>query len=75
MTAIADDEEDDKVVETTPNVFYLWYLGFAAQIPWTIILVYLPLIEPVLGGVLFSFAVGIAMGLACNIGGKLEDLL
>jgi len=67
---MATDEQDDKAVDTTPlapSVGYLWYLGFAAQIPWTIILVYLPLIEPLLGGVLFSFAVGIAMGLACNV--------
>ena len=60
-------DEDDSKPLSTPSVLYLWYLGFAAQIPWTIILVYLPLIEPILGGVLFSFAVGIAMGLACNI--------
>jgi len=61
---------DEKITHQTPtrtSTFYLWYLGFAAQLPWTTILVYLPVLESVLGGVLFSFAVGIAMGLACNI--------
>jgi hypothetical protein len=54
-------------VPTPVSTVYLWYLGFAAQIPWTTILVYLPVLESVLGGELFAFAVGIAMGLACNI--------
>ena len=70
MSVTNDGKENVMVVVAAPinpSVLYLWYLGFAAQIPWTIILVYLPLIESVLGGVLFSFAVGIAMGLACNI--------
>lgn len=50
-----------------PHVGWIGYMGFAAQIPWSTILVHLPILEPVLGGKSFSFAVGIAMGLACNL--------
>lgn len=51
----------------TVNVSYLGFLGFAGQIPWALILVHLPMLEPVVGGKVFSFAVGISMGIACNI--------
>ena len=46
---------------------YIGYLGFAAQVPWTMLLIYLPVLETVLGGSTFSYAVSIAMGLACNL--------
>lgn len=49
------------------QVSYVGYLGFAGQIPWAMILVHLPMLEPVVGGKTFSFSVGIAMGIACNI--------
>lgn len=49
------------------SVAYIGYLGFAAQIPWTVILVHLPILETVLGGSMFSYTLGIAMGLACNV--------
>jgi hypothetical protein len=48
------------------STVYLWYLGFAAQIPWTTILVYVPVLESVLGGELFAFAVGILQTLVIN---------
>lgn len=51
----------------TVHVSYLGFLGFAGQIPWALILVHLPMLEPVVGGKVFSFAVGISMGIACNI--------
>ena len=53
--------KDDSVVG------YVGYLGFGGQIPWAVILVHLPMLEPVVGGKLFSFSVGIAMGIACNL--------
>ena len=60
--------EDDAHKEVaTIHPVYVGYLGFAGQIPWAMILVHLPMLEPVVGGKIFSFAVGIAMGVACNI--------
>ena len=53
--------------EAIPSIGYIGYLGFAAQIPWTIILVYLPIIESVVGGTTFAYTLSLAMGLACNI--------
>ena len=63
--------DDEKIVHRRPPrqplLAYLGYLGFAAQLPWTVILVYLPILETVLGGPTFAYTVSIAMGLACNI--------
>ena len=62
------EEKVDQKPGNEIRVGYVGYLGFAGQISWAMILVHLPMLEPVVGGKTFSFAVGIAMGIACNIG-------
>jgi hypothetical protein len=64
---VAQKESEFSHPGHTVNVSYLGFLGFAGQIPWALILVHLPMLEPVVGGKVFSFAVGISMGIACNI--------
>ena len=61
------DNGDLGTSASTCSVGYVGYIGFAAQIPWTVILVHLPILETVMGGSTFSYALGIAMGLACNL--------
>lgn len=48
---------------TTPLAF----LGFAGQFPWTVVMVHIPILVPLLGGSLFAVSLSIAMGLAGNI--------
>lgn len=64
---VNDVEPQSGPNRNTCSVGYVGFLGFSAQIPWTIILVHLPVLETVLGGSMFSYALGIAMGLACNV--------
>jgi hypothetical protein len=52
---------------SSSSIGYLGYLGFAGQLSWTIILVYLPIIEKVVGGTTFAYTLSLAMGFACNI--------
>ena len=54
-------------VNILPSIGWIGYLGFLAQLPWAMVLVYLALIQEMAGGGSFSFAVGIAMGVACNV--------
>jgi hypothetical protein len=48
-------------------VLFIGFFGFVTQLPWAIILVYLPYFETVCGGVTFSFAMSIFNSAASNI--------
>jgi hypothetical protein len=46
---------------------YIGYFGFGGQIASSTVLVHLPMLEPFVGGKLFSFCLGIATGISGNL--------